>query len=192
MTVFHLYGYKSLVCGKGKLYNATKLGKEVSMEQMVKCPICGVENFAGQQFCGKCGAKLATVVAQQPKIKCPNCGTQNAVGQPFCGNCGTKLVATATQQVAVRPAQQAPAVVTQQVPSAPAQQVPAVVPQETPARVARPAAPEQRVTTKPTWGLAWGLWWRWLILTVLIGAVVYLLIVIVMVLGFNYKLPFGA
>ncbi|MBM3142007.1 MAG: zinc-ribbon domain-containing protein [Chloroflexi bacterium] len=65
------------------------------MQQMVKCPNCGMENPAGQQFCGKCGAKLVTEVPQQPKIKCPNCGLQNLAGQQFCGNCGAKLTGIA-------------------------------------------------------------------------------------------------
>ena len=137
------------------------------MEQMVKCPNCGVENAAGQQFCGKCGAKLATVVPQQPKIKCPNCGLQNLAGQQFCGNCGTKLVAMA-------------------------QQAPTAMTQEIPATIVSPVTPRQQFDVKPTWGLAWGLWWRMVLLGLLIGGIIYLIVVIVMVLGFNYKLPFGA
>jgi len=69
------------------------------MQQMVKCPNCGMENPAGQQFCGKCGAKLVIEVPQQPKIKCPNCGLQNLAGQQFCGNCGAKLTGMAPPAV---------------------------------------------------------------------------------------------
>lgn len=129
------------------------------MQQMVKCPNCGMENPAGQQFCGKCGAKLVTEVPQQPKIKCPSCGLQNLAGQQFCGNCGARLVAMA---------------------------------QEVPARVVSPVVERQQVKVKPTWGLAWGLWWRMVVLGLLIGGLIYLIVFVVMVLGFNYKLPFGA
>jgi DNA-directed RNA polymerase subunit RPC12/RpoP len=137
------------------------------MQQMVKCPNCGMENPAGQQFCGKCGAKLVTEVPQQPKIKCPNCGLQNLAGQQFCGNCGARLVAMA-----------------QEVPTAPTQEVPA--------KVMSPVALRQQVEVKPTWGLSWGLWWRMVLLGLLIGGIIYLIVFVVMVLGFNYKLPFGA
>jgi DNA-directed RNA polymerase subunit RPC12/RpoP len=152
------------------------LGKEVSdMQQMVRCPNCGVESPAGQQFCGKCGAKLVTEVPQQTKIKCPNCGSHNLDEQQFCGNCGARLVAMA---------QEAPTTSIQQAPTTPTNEVPA--------RVVSPAALSQQVEAKPTWGLAWGLWWRMLLLGLLIGGLIYLIVVIVMVLGFNYKLPFGA
>jgi ribosomal protein S27AE len=83
------------------------------MQQMVKCPNCGMENTAGQQFCGKCGAKLVTEVPQQPKIKCPNCGLQNLAGQQFCGNCGAKLTGMAPP--AVPPMVVSPVVERQQV-----------------------------------------------------------------------------
>jgi len=138
------------------------------MEQMIRCSNCGMENSAGQQFCGKCGAKLVTEV-QQPKIKCPKCGFQNLVGQQFCGSCGSSLTATV-----------------QQVPTAPAQT------QGAPTKVASSVALRQGVEVRPTWGLAWGLWWRMLVLGLLIGGIFYLIVAIVMVLAFNYKLPFGA
>jgi DNA-directed RNA polymerase subunit RPC12/RpoP len=136
------------------------------MEQTVKCPNCGSENRAGQQFCGTCGTKFVMEVQQQ-KVKCTNCGTQNAAGQQFCGTCGAKLAVVA-------------------------QQVPAVPIQEVPTRVVTPIAPRPQVDVKPTWGLAWGLWWRMVVLGLLIGGIVYLIVVIVMVLAFNYKLPFGS
>jgi predicted RNA-binding Zn-ribbon protein involved in translation (DUF1610 family) len=136
------------------------------MQHTVTCPSCGAVSASGQQFCGKCGTKLATEVQQQ-KIKCPNCGSQNLAGQQFCGNCGAALVAVA-------------------------QQAPAAPPQETPAKVVSPVIPRQQVEVKPTWGLAWGLWWRMALLGLLIGGILYLIVAIVMVLAFNYKLPFGA
>jgi NMD protein affecting ribosome stability and mRNA decay len=149
------------------------------MEQMVKCANCGTSNPPGQQFCGKCGAKLATE-AQSQKIKCPNCGFMNIPGQQFCGSCGARLVSVVHQ---------APAVSTQQVSSMPAQEVTTVPPPQMPARVTKPAVPLQQVDTKPTWGLAWGLWWRMLVLSILIFGVIYAVFAIVMVLAFNYKLP---
>jgi hypothetical protein len=64
--------------------------------------------------------------------------------------------------------------------------------QEVPARVVSPVALRQQVEVTPTWGLAWGLWWRMVVLGLLIGGLIYLIVFVVMVLGFNYKLPFGA
>ena len=138
------------------------------MEQKVKCPNCGSENRAGQQFCGTCGTKFV-IEAQQQTVKCPSCGTQNAAGQQFCGTCGAKL-----------------AVVAQQVPAASIQEVTA------PTKMVTPIAPRQQAEVKPTWGLAWGLWWRMAVLGLIIGGIVYLIVAIVMVLAFNYQLPFGS
>jgi DNA-directed RNA polymerase subunit RPC12/RpoP len=131
------------------------------MQQMVKCLNCGMENPAVQQFCGKCGAKLATELSQQQKIKCSNCGAQNLAGQQFCGNCGAKLAA--------------------------------IAPSAVPGVAASPVSQGQQVKVKPTWGLAWGLWWRTVVLSLLIGGLIYLIVFLVMVvgLGFNLKLPFG-
>jgi hypothetical protein len=73
-----------------------------------------------------------------------------------------------------------------------AQQVPVAPIQEVPARVVTPIAPRQHVDVKPTWGLAWGLWWRMAVLGLLVGGIIYLIVAIVMVLAFNYQLPFGS
>jgi predicted ATPase/class 3 adenylate cyclase len=51
------------------------------------CPRCGIENPAGQRFCGNCGSALAA--------ECPSCGTSNPPGQRFCGSCGTQLARAA-------------------------------------------------------------------------------------------------
>jgi DNA-directed RNA polymerase subunit M/transcription elongation factor TFIIS len=142
------------------------------MQHTVTCPSCGAVSASGQQFCGKCGTKLAVEVQQQ-KIKCPKCGSENLAGQQFCGNCGGALVAAA-----------------QQAPATPVQQTPAVPSQEAPAKVVSHVIPRQQVETRPTWGLAWGLWWRMALLGLFIGGVIYLIVAIVMVLGFNYQLPF--
>jgi len=150
------------------------------MEQMVRCANCGTANPAGQQFCGKCGAKLVTEVQQQ-KVKCPNCGFMNVPGQQFCGSCGARLVAV-VHQVPTAPLQQA---------TAPTPETPAVPVQQAPAKAAKPVVPRQQVEVKPTMGLAWGLWWRMIALTILIGGILYAIIIIVMVLnGFQYKIPF--
>jgi len=141
------------------------------MQHTVTCPSCGAVSAAGQKFCGKCGTKLATEVQQQ-RIKCPKCGLENLAGQQFCGNCGAALVAVA-----------------QQVPTAPVQQM-ATSSQEASAKVVSPVIHHQQVETKPTWGLAWGLWWRMALLGLLIGGIIYSIVAIVMVLAFDYRLPF--
>jgi class 3 adenylate cyclase len=53
----------------------------------VRCPKCGIENPAGQKFCGDCGAPLANL--------CPKCGSDNPGGKRFCGECGAGLGAPA-------------------------------------------------------------------------------------------------
>ena len=157
------------------------------MEQMVRCANCGTATPAGQQFCGKCGAKLVTEVQQQQKIKCPNCGFMNLPGQQFCGSCGARLVAV-VHQTAAAPA--ATAALAQQTSNMPAPETTTVPNPQAPAKVVKPAVPRLRNEVSPTWGLAWGLWWRMLILSLLIGGVIYAIIAIVMILAFNYKLPF--
>ena len=123
-------------------------------------------------------------------VRCANCGTANPAGQQFCGSCGARLVAvvhqapTASQQASTAPALQASTMPTQEVPTVPAQQAPG--------KAVRPVVQRQQFEAKPTWGLAWGLWWRMLLLSILIFGILYLIAVIVMVLGFDYKIPFVA
>ncbi len=50
---------------------------------MNTCATCGVENPAGQRFCGSCGTPLAA--------GCSVCGATNPAGQRFCGECGAPL-----------------------------------------------------------------------------------------------------
>ena len=158
------------------------------MEQMVRCANCGTPNPPGQQFCGKCGAKLATETQQpQQKIKCPNCGFMNLPGQQFCGSCGARLVAVVHQAPTV-PTQ--PATSSPQMATIPAQEMMTVPAPQPPAKAVKPIIPRQVVEARPTWGLAWGLWWRMLLLGLLIGGVIYAIIVIVMIaLGFQYTVP---
>ena len=50
-----------------------------------KCPKCGTENEAENNFCGECGTK-------KPKTStwnCPNCGKKE-IESSFCPDCGTK------------------------------------------------------------------------------------------------------
>src|SRR5215813_8898632 len=49
----------------------------------MRCPRCERENPAGVNFCGDCGARLASV--------CPACRASNAPTHKFCGECGTLL-----------------------------------------------------------------------------------------------------
>jgi len=58
---------------------------------MNACSNCGVENPAGQRFCGNCGSALAAV--------CSTCGNSNPQGQRFCGSCGAPLEAGAAAPV---------------------------------------------------------------------------------------------
>ena len=158
------------------------------MEQMVKCANCGTPNPPGQQFCGKCGAKLVTETQPQQKIKCPNCGFMNLPGQQFCGSCGARLVAVVHQAPSVS-AQPASAAV-QQVATMPAQEMTTVPAPQAPAKMMKPVIQRQQVDAKPTWGLAWGLWWRMLLLSALIIGVIYGVYVILMVLrGAGVTLP---
>jgi len=117
----------------------------------------------------------------QQKIQCPKCGFQNIAGQQFCGSCGAGLA------VAV---QQAPAAQIQQAPTAPVQQTPAVpATQQAVAKVTKSVVTREQVAVKPTWGLAWGLWWRWFLLSLLIGGIIYL-IAFVVILALGTQLPF--
>jgi predicted lipid-binding transport protein (Tim44 family) len=65
------------------------------------------------------------------------------------------------------------------------QEVPTVPAQQAPAKAVKPVVPRQQFEVKPTWGLAWGLWWRMLLLSILIFGTLYLIVVMVMVLGFH-------
>jgi uncharacterized protein CbrC (UPF0167 family) len=139
------------------------------MEQTVKCLSCGSSSPAGQQFCGTCGAKLGGEVQPQA-ITCPNCGSQSPAGQQFCGTCGARLAGVA-------------------------QQMPQQVPQQVPTKVISPVVNRQPAEVKPswsgevrpTWGLAWGLFWRMLLLSLLFGGIIYLIAMVVMLaLGFTF------
>lgn len=56
-----------------------------SEESMVRCPKCGNLVSAGNKFCDKCGAPIAT------EIICAECGTKNEANAKFCVKCGKPL-----------------------------------------------------------------------------------------------------
>ena len=47
------------------------------------CPQCAFENPPAMAFCGRCGARLASL--------CPSCGFANPEGFAFCGKCGARV-----------------------------------------------------------------------------------------------------
>ena len=49
------------------------------------CPQCAFENPPAMAFCGRCGARLASL--------CPSCGFANPEGFVFCGKCGARVTA---------------------------------------------------------------------------------------------------
>jgi len=49
----------------------------------VTCPQCAFENPPAMAFCGRCGARLASL--------CPSCGFANPEGFAFCGKCGARV-----------------------------------------------------------------------------------------------------
>ena len=53
------------------------------MQESFPCPVCGLQNAIGQQFCGTCGASLI--------IGCPYCGVGIPPASTFCTNCGAPL-----------------------------------------------------------------------------------------------------
>lgn len=110
----------------------------------------------------------------QQTVICPNCGSQNAANQQFCVSCGAHLANT----------------------QRPASHVPIVTGVVNPAPVVAPVQPimggtvlspsTQQVEVKPTWGLAWGLFWRMLFLYILMGGVIFLGYMLVrLILGYN-------
>ncbi len=175
------------------------------MEQKVNCPSCGSVNNVGQQFCGVCGAKLAGEAPRQG-IACPGCGFENPTGQQFCGACGTKLAGEREQEVVSvsQPevvSEREPEVVSEREPEVVSEREPEVVSERQPevvserqqnvVRVVESLASPRQADVKPTWGLAWGLYWRMALLSLLIGGAVYLIVVILMLaFGFTYPIAF--
>lgn len=160
-----------------------------SMKKKITCPKCGSETAAGQQFCGACGTKLGGEVEQQT-IVCPSCGSQNAIGQQFCGACGAKLAIEVEQQTIACPNCGAQNPAGQEFCGACGARL-AGVTQPVPTRGVSSLASRQQIEVKPTWELAWGLFWRMALLGLFVMGTVYLIAMIVMLaLGFTYPIGF--
>jgi hypothetical protein len=114
----------------------------------------------------------------QQMLTCSNCGSQNAANQQFCVSCGAHLgnpirqphVPIVTGVVTTSPmmgnVMQAQPMATQVLPPAPRQTA--------------------QLEVKPTWGLAWGLFWRGFFLLLFVGAIAFLVYMLVrMILGYN-------
>ena len=114
----------------------------------------------------------------QQMVTCPNCGSQNAANQQFCVSCGGHLGG------ATRPVSHVPIVTGVATPAAMmtgvAQQPMGTQPMPAPSQRVGPA------DVKPTWGLAWGLFWRTVCLMLFTGGVLFLIYMLVRVaLGYN-------
>ncbi|MCK4722208.1 MAG: zinc ribbon domain-containing protein [Dehalococcoidia bacterium] len=135
----------------------------------------------------------------EQKVNCPSCGSVNNVGQQFCGACGTKLAGEREQEVVSvsQPevvSERQPEVVSERQPEVVSQRQPEVVSerQQNVVRVVESLASPRQADVKPTWGLAWGLYWRMALLSLLIGGAVYLIFAIVwLALGFQLAPPLG-
>ncbi len=103
----------------------------------------------------------------QQMVTCQNCGSQNAANQQFCVSCGAHLGA------AQRPMPHVPIVTGI---AAPAPMMTAMaMPQQVVTPVVAPDPVHHRqVDVKPTWGLAWGLFWRMLCLWIFISGIIFL------------------
>ncbi len=122
-------------------------------------------------------------------IACPGCGSQNPASQQFCGSCGAKLAGEAEQQTITCPGCGSQNPASQQFCGSCGAKL-AGGAQQVPTGVIEPLVNRQQIEVKPTWGLTWGLFWRLLLLTLVIGGVLYLIAVIVM-LAFGFTYPVG-
>jgi len=121
---------------------------------------------------------------------CPSCGSQNAADQQFCGSCGAKLAGEVEQQTITCPRCGSQNAADQQFCGSCGARLAGGV-QQVPTRVMEPLVNRQQIEVKPTWGLTWGLFWRLLLLSLVIGGVLYLIAMIVMLaLGFTYPIGF--
>lgn len=118
------------------------------------------------------------------KVSCPKCGSQNPAGQQFCGACGAKLAVEVKEQTIACPKCGAQTPVGQEFCGACGARLAAVT-QLAPSREVSQLASRQQTEVKPTWELAWGLFWRLLLLQLLVMGIVYLIAMIVM-LAFGF------
>jgi hypothetical protein len=115
----------------------------------------------------------------QQMVSCPNCGSQNAASQQFCVSCGANL---GNPQ---RPVSHVPIVTGVAMPP------PLTQPMVTPAQLITPVAASaldqaRQVEVKPTWSLAWGLFWRMCFLWMFIAGIVFLVYMLVrLALGYT-------
>ena len=70
---------------------------EISLEEGVKCPVCGELSPPSSRFCGFCGnpfEKPETPLFPFPmqKKKCQTCSTKNPINALFCLKCGKKFM----------------------------------------------------------------------------------------------------
>lgn len=116
----------------------------------------------------------------QQMVACPNCGSQNVANQQFCVSCGSHLANT-QQAVSHTP------IVTGIANPSPVVTGLPVKPVVTGAVMSSSVQQQQRfVEVKPTWGLAWGLFWRMIFLSGLVSVVVLLgYMVVRLILGYN-------
>ena len=122
--------------------------------------------------------------------RCPNCGAECPAGQKFCGTCGAKLTEEKQEQPITCTSCGFENAATQQFCGACGAKLVASKPQELDKVIVTPANVGQ-IEVKPTWGLAWGLYWRMLVMGLVFAGLVYLIVLVVMLtLGFTY--PTGA
>lgn len=74
---------------------------------VIKCPECGVDLYAGTKVCGFCGYELSKV------DRCAECGAVLPEGSSVCGNCGCPVVSQATYYGLPQPVAQLTPVVAQ-------------------------------------------------------------------------------
>jgi hypothetical protein len=111
----------------------------------------------------------------QQMVTCPNCGSQNASNQQFCVSCGGHL------GVATRPLSHVPIVTGVAAPSPMMTGVVAAQPMMTGL-----SESSRQMDVKPTWALAWGLFWRMICLSLFVGGLIFLVYMLVrMILGYG-------
>lgn len=82
---FAVAGVVLIIAGSVPWQRKPKIQQQVSSAwQTFACPGCGSQCTQSQQFCGACGARLAS--------GCPTCGAVVDSSSRFCANCGTRLV----------------------------------------------------------------------------------------------------
>lgn len=113
----------------------------------------------------------------QQTVACPNCGLQNASSQQFCVSCGAHLGNTQ------RPISHIP-IVTGVVGTT--QTTGGIAGRSVVTSGLAMSRSQDRVEVKPTWALAWGLFWRILIIDLLAGGLIFLGYMLVrLILGYN-------